>query len=173
MTKATIIVTDKNFRVTIPEEIRIAEGIRQGDIIEVDIKAIRKQEDWDCKDYIFTEEESNFVKINSERGERNAIIKLSPAATDQRINVFGIKLLLKDADNNEISDDIIIMLCKKEKYKGNSELVGKYEYGDLKRKVTLKSKISLSFYEELGVYADKNIRSEKIRFYADLCVRKQ
>ncbi len=42
MAKTTIIIKDKNFRITIPEEIRIAEGIKQGDIIEIDVKKIEK-----------------------------------------------------------------------------------------------------------------------------------
>ncbi len=37
MAKSTAIITDKNFRITIPYEIRIAEDLKQGDIIEIDI----------------------------------------------------------------------------------------------------------------------------------------
>ena len=42
MARTTLIIKDKNFRITIPEEIRIAEGIRQGDIIEIDVKKLEK-----------------------------------------------------------------------------------------------------------------------------------
>lgn len=42
MARTTLIVKDKNFRITIPEEIRIAEGIKQGDIIEIDVRRIEK-----------------------------------------------------------------------------------------------------------------------------------
>ncbi len=37
MAKSTIILTDKNFRVTIPYEIRLAENLNIGDIIEIDV----------------------------------------------------------------------------------------------------------------------------------------
>lgn len=43
MARTTLIVKDKNFRITIPEEIRIAEGIQQGDIIEIDVKKLEKK----------------------------------------------------------------------------------------------------------------------------------
>lgn len=33
-------IIDKNFRMTIPEDIREAEGIQQGDFIQIDIKKI-------------------------------------------------------------------------------------------------------------------------------------
>ncbi len=42
MARTTIIVKDKNFRITIPEEIRIAEGLNQGDIIEIDVHKLEK-----------------------------------------------------------------------------------------------------------------------------------
>jgi bifunctional DNA-binding transcriptional regulator/antitoxin component of YhaV-PrlF toxin-antitoxin module len=43
MTKATVEITDKNFRITIPEAVRKQEGIVQGDIIELDIiKLVKK-----------------------------------------------------------------------------------------------------------------------------------
>ncbi len=43
MARTTLIVKDKNFRITIPEEIRIAEGIKQGDIIEIDVRKLEKK----------------------------------------------------------------------------------------------------------------------------------
>jgi len=44
MARTTIILKDKNFRITIPEEIRIAEGLNHGDIIEIDVKKLEKPE---------------------------------------------------------------------------------------------------------------------------------
>lgn len=38
MAKITTIITDKNFRITIPYEIRIVEDLKHGDIIEIDIR---------------------------------------------------------------------------------------------------------------------------------------
>ena len=43
MTKATIEITDKNFRITIPEVIRKQEGITHGDIVEIDITKLVKK----------------------------------------------------------------------------------------------------------------------------------
>ena len=37
MAKSTIIITDKNFRITIPYELRLAENLNVGDIIEIDV----------------------------------------------------------------------------------------------------------------------------------------
>ena len=37
MTIGIVHVTDKNFRITIPEEIRELEGINQGDYIQIDV----------------------------------------------------------------------------------------------------------------------------------------
>lgn len=37
MARSTAIITDRNFRITIPYEIRIAEDLKHGDIIEIDI----------------------------------------------------------------------------------------------------------------------------------------
>ncbi len=42
MTKATILIKDKNFRIVIPEAVRIAEELKVGDIIEIDIRKIKK-----------------------------------------------------------------------------------------------------------------------------------
>ena len=40
MTIGIVHVTDKNFRITIPEEIRELEGINQGDYIQIDVKKL-------------------------------------------------------------------------------------------------------------------------------------
>jgi len=37
MTIAVVRVTDRNFRITIPEEIRLLENINQGDYIQIDV----------------------------------------------------------------------------------------------------------------------------------------
>jgi len=37
MTIAVVRVTDRNFRITIPEEIRTLENINQGDYIQIDV----------------------------------------------------------------------------------------------------------------------------------------
>ena len=47
MAKTTIIIKDKNFRIVIPEGVRIAEQLDVGDIIEIDIKKyINKQTEY-------------------------------------------------------------------------------------------------------------------------------
>ncbi|MDD5473834.1 MAG: hypothetical protein PHU34_06760 [Candidatus Methanoperedens sp.] len=178
MTKTTIIVTDKNFRITIPEELRVTEGINQGDIIEIDVKNIGKPKEWDCRDDILTKDDGDYVKTNSKCFGINAIITLKPISTDQRINVNRIKLTLKDADKNEISDDTILVLRKGDATIGNYSEIGKYTYGNLKREVTLQNKASLSFYETLGIYLKENyvgkeINPETIIFYVDSCVKKK
>ena len=42
MAKTTIVIKDKNFRIVIPEAVRIAENLQVGDVIEVDIKKMGK-----------------------------------------------------------------------------------------------------------------------------------
>jgi bifunctional DNA-binding transcriptional regulator/antitoxin component of YhaV-PrlF toxin-antitoxin module len=42
MAKATIVIKDKNFRIVIPEAIRIIEKLNVGDVIEIDVKKIEK-----------------------------------------------------------------------------------------------------------------------------------
>lgn len=138
---------------------------------------VKKSVEWECRDDILTTANQNYVQTNSKCFGRNAIITITPVALDQRIDVNGIKLTLKYADNNEISDDTILTLRKGDKYIGNYSEIGKYEYGDLKRKVTLKNKASLSFYEILAIYLEENyigkeIISETIKFYVDSCFKK-
>lgn len=173
MTKTTLIVTDKNFRITIPEELRIAEEINQGDIIEIDVKNIGKPKEWDCRDDILTKADGDYVKTNSKCFGKNAIITLKPVSTRQRINVNRMKLTIKDADNNEISDDTILILRKGDETIGKSSEVGKYTYGDLKREVTLQKKASLSYYETLAIYLKEDVGKENnpetIIFYVDSC----
>lgn len=140
---------------------------------------IVKPEEWVCRPDILTKENpnnQNYVQTNSKCFERNAIITLTPIALDQRIDVIGIKLKLKHADNNDISDDTILTLRKGDKYIGNYSEIGKYEYGDLKNKVTLSNKASLSFNEILAIYLEesyvgKEIISETIKFYVNSCFK--
>ena len=42
MAKTTILIKDKNFRIVIPEAVRIAENLQVGDVIEIDIRKIGK-----------------------------------------------------------------------------------------------------------------------------------
>jgi bifunctional DNA-binding transcriptional regulator/antitoxin component of YhaV-PrlF toxin-antitoxin module len=42
MAKTTVIIKDKNFRIVIPEAVRIAEKLEVGDVIEIDVKKIEK-----------------------------------------------------------------------------------------------------------------------------------
>jgi hypothetical protein len=93
------------------------------------------------------------------------------------MDVIGIKLKLKYVDNMPISDDTILILRKGDKYIGNYSVIGKYEYGDLERKVILGNKASLNFNEILAIYHEdsydgKEIISETIKFYVDLFVKK-
>ncbi len=37
MAKSTLTITDRNFRITIPHDVRIAENLKHGDVIEIDI----------------------------------------------------------------------------------------------------------------------------------------
>lgn len=43
MVKATVIIKDKNFRIVIPEAIRMVEKLGIGDVIEIDVRKIEKQ----------------------------------------------------------------------------------------------------------------------------------
>ncbi len=43
MAKATIIIKDKNYRIVIPEAIRMIEKLSIGDVIEIDVRKIEKQ----------------------------------------------------------------------------------------------------------------------------------
>ncbi|MDD3813275.1 MAG: hypothetical protein PHZ02_01405 [Desulfocapsaceae bacterium] len=40
MASSVVHITDKNFRVTIPEDIRVIENLKQGDFIQIDIQKI-------------------------------------------------------------------------------------------------------------------------------------
>lgn len=40
MAIATVKITDKNFRITIPEDVRAAEKIKVGDIIQIDVNRV-------------------------------------------------------------------------------------------------------------------------------------
>lgn len=42
MARTTVVIKDKNFRIVIPEAVRIAENLEVGDVIEIDVKKIGK-----------------------------------------------------------------------------------------------------------------------------------
>ena len=42
MAKTTIVLKDKNFRIVIPEAVRIAENLQVGDVVELEVKKIEK-----------------------------------------------------------------------------------------------------------------------------------
>ncbi len=42
MAKTTIVIKDKNFRIVIPEAVRIAENLQVGDVVELEVKKIEK-----------------------------------------------------------------------------------------------------------------------------------
>lgn len=181
MVRTTIIVTDKNFRITIPEEIRMAERITQGDMIEIDVKNLGKHEDRDCIKKILTNKDKDFFKINSKGNNRIATIKLFPWATTQRISIpvmegYGIKLKFNDANGNEIPDDAIIELWKEKISEGHP--LGEYEYKELKKGITpLKNQINIYPSEELVIYVEEKyagkIQNIEFRFAIDLCVKRE
>lgn len=43
MAITTITITDRNFRITIPEDVRIAEGLRVGDTVQLDVTRIERK----------------------------------------------------------------------------------------------------------------------------------
>lgn len=45
MAIATVKITDRNFRITIPEDVREAEKIEVGDIIQIDVSKITPKEE--------------------------------------------------------------------------------------------------------------------------------
>ncbi len=178
MSKTTLIVIDKNFRITIPEEIRIAERITQGDIIEIDVKNLGKYER-ECMKRIITNNDREFFKINSQGNKGIAAIKLSPAATTQRMIIpategYGIKLAFKDAHGDEIPDDTIIELWIEDHRSG--KLIGQHEYREFKKEIKpIKNKINVSRGEELVIYVEEkyagSIQNIDFRFAIDLCVK--
>jgi bifunctional DNA-binding transcriptional regulator/antitoxin component of YhaV-PrlF toxin-antitoxin module len=42
MAKTTIVIKDKNFRIVIPEAVRIAENLQVGDVVEIEVKKLGK-----------------------------------------------------------------------------------------------------------------------------------
>ncbi len=186
MTRTTLIVTDKNFRITIPEEIRTVEKIRQGDMIEIDVKNLGKHEDWECIKRILTKKDirKNFLEVNCQRYNGAAIIGLQPIDRGSLLSIpptegYGIKLTLNDAQGTEIPDDAIIELWK-ERISGNGgQLLGEHEYREFKKEVKpLRDKISLSSGEELVIYVESKyaglIYPEYLEFRlaVDFCVRR-
>lgn len=144
------------------------------------------KEGWDCIKIILRNNEQDdraFFKINSQ-GEIltkiPVVILLSPNERNQCLSIpptegYGIRLTFKDANRNEIPDDAIIELRKEKS--GNSKLLGKYEYKELKREVkSLKNQIYLHVGEELVIYVEPKhagIINPEVRFAVDFCTMKQ
>lgn len=42
MVKTTLVIKDKNFRIVIPEAVRMVEDLNVGDAIEIEIKKVNK-----------------------------------------------------------------------------------------------------------------------------------
>ena len=42
MVKTTLVIKDKNFRIVIPEAVRMVEELKVGDAIEIEIKKVTK-----------------------------------------------------------------------------------------------------------------------------------
>ncbi len=164
------------------------EGELYGKIGELVSKAVSeyldKEKIWDCRKKIITNENKVFFKINSQGLDRIAIIKLFPWATTQCLSIpptkwYGIKLILKGTDGNEVQDDAIIKIRKEDISKGTSEPIGEYEYRQLKRdEVTSpESQVTIKHREELVIYAEEKyagkVYLENFRFIVDLCVKQQ
>ncbi len=177
MAKTTLIVTDRNFRITIPEEIRLAERITQGDLIEIEVRNLGKHEE--CIKRILTNNDRDFFKVNSQGNIRVATLKLSPSATTQRLIIptkegYGIKLTFKDANGDNIPDEALIELRKENI--SSSKLIGQHEYREFKKEIKPpKNQINISSPEQLAIYVEEkyagNIQNIEFRFAVELCGR--
>ncbi len=135
---------------------------------------------WDCRKRILTNENQEFFKKNSQGNKGIAILKIFPWATVQYISVpatkyYGIKLMFKDANGNEIPDDAIIEFWK-ENISGG-EPIAQHEYREFKKEITpLKNQIKVSSGENLVIYVEEKyagkIPNIEFRFAVDLCVRR-
>lgn len=163
MTKATVrIPKDVKHRIVIPNEIWEVENLKEGDLIEIDIKKI---EGWVCEKRIKITEKSNFVKINPNDKMVDASIIILPAY-NYRLSIpegkgYTMKLTLKQADV-DVPDDTIITLYKEDRFLQNKgPLMYKYNYGALKthgaglskQQINLDDRFALVIYVE-----DKNYR---------------
>jgi hypothetical protein len=135
---------------------------------------------WDCIKRILTNNEEDdraFFKTNS----HGAVIRLlSSNERNQCLSIpategYGVRLTFKDANGTEIPDDAKIELRKEKR--GNSELLGEYEYRELKREVKpLKNQIYLYFDEELVIQVElkhAGIVNPEFKFEVDFCTMKQ
>ncbi len=174
MTKATVrLPKDVKHRIVIPNEIWEVENLKEGDLIEIDIKKI---EGWVCEKRIKITEKSNFVKINpSEKIDEASIIVLP--AYNYRLSIpegkgYTMKLTLKRADV-DVPDDTIITLYKEDAFLQNKgPQMYNYNYGSLKYGTGLNKKIDLNDRYALGIYVeDKNhikIHPENIKLEIEM-----
>ncbi len=164
------------------------EGELYGKIGELVSKAVSeyldKEKVWDCRKKIITNENKDFFKINSQGLNGIAIIKLFPRVSTQCLSMpaikwYGIKLRIKGADGNDITDDAIVKLYKEYPSIGNSETISQHEYREFKRdEVTpLNNHINIKSGEELAIYVEEKyagkIYLDNFRFILDLCVKRQ
>lgn len=162
MTKATVrIPKDVKHRIVIPNEIWEVENLKEGDLMEIDIKKI---EGWVCEKRIKITEKSNFVKINPSDKIDDASIIILPAY-NYRLSIpegkgYIMKLTLKQADV-DVPDETIVTLYKEDTFLQNKgPLLYKYNYGALKTYgARLSKQINLDDRYALMVYVeDKNYR---------------
>lgn len=185
MARTTLIVTDKNFRITIPEEIRMAEEIKQGDMIEIDVKNLGKHDDWYCRKKIFTKDHNEHIRIVT---KKSAIVSLLPGTTATRIRIpttgeYGIQLTLSDSNGIDLPENVIIRLWKEKQisfdgHAPSGDWLEDCTYAELKRKFKPRNEILISPDELLALYIEENeyvkkgIGVENIRFTVDLCIKK-
>lgn len=175
----TVVQLRKKGLVVIPEPVRIALNLKEGDIIQVDIKGFGKQDEYIGR-RILTEENKNYIKKSP---KEDAIVTLQTGAVKHRLELpkedgYGVEMVLKDANNEEIPEGSKIKLCKEKTVSGNIISSDDYEYRDLKRRVIPKKDISFSYDEQLALYVEeKNIKKpiypENIKFIVDVYERQQ
>jgi len=145
------------------------------------ISKLEGLENLKCIKRILTKKEKEFFVINSQVNYRDAIIVLKPLTAHRLIipttEEYGVKLTFKDFLGNEIPDETIIEFWKQKGYT-ESELLGQYQYKELKREIRpLRNQILISSNENLVIYVEdnyaKNINPENVefKFAVDLCVR--
>ncbi|MCZ7398227.1 MAG: AbrB/MazE/SpoVT family DNA-binding domain-containing protein [Candidatus Methanoperedens sp.] len=175
----TVVQLRKKGLVVIPEPVRIALNLKEGDIVQIDVKGDIKHEEYIGR-RILTEDNADYVKKNP---KENAIVTLHTGSVTYRLELpkeggYGIEMVLKDANNEEIPEGSIIKLCKEKTISREIISSDDYEYRDLKRRVVLKKNISLLFDEQLALYVkDKNIKNsinaENIKFIVDIYEKQQ
>lgn len=175
----TVVQLRKKGLVVIPEPVRIALNLKEGDIIRVDVKGLGKHEEYIGR-RILTEDNGNYVKKSP---IENAIVTLQTGVVTHRLELpkedgYGIEMILKDANNEEIPEGSKIKLCKEKTVSGEIISSDDYEYRDLKKRIVPKKNISLLFNEQLALYVEeKNIKKpiypENIKFIVDVYEKQQ